>query len=322
MSLMHSPPVAPTCVSCLVKKMLDRYPRDTSREAILDYQRRLGAYLSDLPDRTCGPEIQEALSRIHAISFGDHSDEEVRRYAAIKEYFNALMADFAETERLSERIHAAQDPLRVALGYAMMGNFIDFGAFGSVDESKLRDLLGTAEHQIAPDAEEYVALREALKCARRMAFLTDNCGEIVMDKLLVAYVRRAFPEIDLTVIVRGAPVLNDATMEDARQIGLDRLPGVRVMGNGDGLAGTALGRISSEADAAIRAADIILSKGQGNYETLRGCGLPIWYAFLCKCAFFADRFGVPLYTGMLVRECGENACPLKPRNGVPCAKGT
>jgi uncharacterized protein with ATP-grasp and redox domains len=74
------------------------------------------------------------------------------------------------------------------------------------------------------------------------------------------------------------------------------------MGNGDRLAGTDLTRISPEARAAITEADLIIAKGQGNFETLQGCGLNVYYAFLCKCQFFADRFGVPVYTGMLVRE--------------------
>ena len=123
-----------------------------------------------------------------------------------------------------------------------------------------------------------------------------------MDKLLIELLRELYPSLSVTVLVRGAPVLNDATMEDARQIGLDAIHGVSVMGNGDSIAGTVLERLSPEAFAAVMNADVLIAKGQGNYETLQGCGLRIYYAFLCKCQFFADRFSVPLLTGMLVRE--------------------
>ena len=123
-----------------------------------------------------------------------------------------------------------------------------------------------------------------------------------MDKLLVQTIRTLYPRLGITVLVRGGEVLNDATMEDAIQVGLDRVEGVTVMGNGDRLAGTALDRICSDAHAAITDADLVIAKGQGNFETLQGCGLNVYYAFLCKCRFFADRFGVPVYTGMLVRE--------------------
>ena len=96
-------------------------------------------------------------------------------------------------------------------------------------------------------------------------------------------------------------------MEDARQVGLDRMDGITLLDNGDRLAGTDLTRISPEALTAITEADLVIAKGQGNYETLHGCGLNIYYDFLCKCQFFADRFGVPVYTGMLVSERGEIA---------------
>ena len=300
--LNHNPLLAPACVTCLFGKAIERYPAEATREEILTYQRRLGELLANLPDRTCGPAILEIITAIHAEVFGDHSDEETARYADIKRHFNALMADFAATEELPARIRAAADPLREALGYAMTGNYIDFGALGSVDEKKLSALLTDAAERVPADSEAYADLVSRLSAARRLVFLTDNCGEVVMDMLLIGYLREAYPELDITVILRGAPVLNDATMEDAAQIGLDRMEGIRVMGNGDGLAGTALGRISPEAREAITAADVILAKGQGNYETLNGCGLPICYAFLCKCSVFAERFGVSRYTGMLTWE--------------------
>ena len=298
-NLNHMPQLAPDCVSCLFGKAVSRYPEHATREEILTYQRRLGELLADLPDRTCGPVILERITEIHGEVFGDHSGEEIERYAAIKRHFNALMADFAAAEDLPARIRAAADPLREALGFSMTGNYIDFGAMGSVDEKHLRSMLADASDRVPADSAAYRELSSRLSTARRLTVLTDNCGEVVMDMLLISYLREAYPDLEITVILRGAPVLNDATMEDAVQIGLDRIAGIRVMGNGDRLAGTALSRISPEALAAITEADFVLAKGQGNYETLNGCGLPKCYAFLCKCSVFADRFGVPRYTGML-----------------------
>ncbi len=304
MSNPQFPPLLPACVGCLFKKAIDAYPADCPREMILAYHRRLGELLANLPDRTCGPEVLGHINAIYAEVFGDHFAEEIERYAVIKHHFNALMMHFAAAEELPARIRRASDPLREALGYSMTGNYIDFGVLGSVDEDKLRTLLANAADRVPADASAYRDLVSELNTARRMVILADNCGEVVMDKLLVEYLHEAYPALELTVILRGSPILNDATMEDAAEIGLDRLPGIRVMSNGDGLAGTALGRISPEALAAIEAADLILSKGLGNFETLQGCGLNIYYAFLCKCQPFADRFAVPLYTGMLVREQG------------------
>lgn len=298
----HSPLLQPACVSCLIKKQIDRYPADAPREQVLTYMRRLGELMASLPDRSGGPAIMEAITDIRREVFGEAAAEVENDYPTIKRHFNDLMMETAATHGLFDAIMASPDPLRAALGYAMTGNFIDFGAMDSVDEKKLAALLSESPDRVSPDLPAYADLRNELASARRLTFLTDNCGEIVMDKLLVETIRRLYPRLAITVLVRGGEVLNDATLDDALQVGFDRLEGVTVMGNGDRLAGTALDRISPAARAAITEADLIIAKGQGNYETLQGCGLNIYYAFLCKCQFFADRFGVPVYTGMLVRE--------------------
>ena len=298
----YTPALHPACVSCLIKKQIDRYPASAPREQVLTYMRRLGQMMAELPDRTGGPAIMEAITDIRREVFGEAAQEVEQDYGAIKTHFNALMMEVAATESLSARVSSSPDPLRTALGYAMTGNFIDFGAMDSVDEEKLRALLVESPDRISPDLPAYDDLKADLSAARRLVFLTDNCGEIVMDKLLIETLHCLYPTLSITVLVRGGEVLNDATMEDAVQVGLDRLEGVTTLGNGDRLAGTDLTRVSPEARAAILGADLIIAKGQGNFETLRGCGLNVYYAFLCKCRFFADRFGVPIYTGMLVRE--------------------
>ena len=300
---LHDQPLLhPACISCLIKKQIDRYPANAPREQALTYMRRLGELMATLPDRTGGPAIMEAITDIRREVFGDAAAEVEQDYATIKRHFNALMMDTAAKQGIFGEIMASPDPLRVALGYAMTGNFIDFGAMDSVDETKLAALLNESHGRISSDLPAYAALRGDLQNARRLTLLTDNCGEIVMDKLLTEVIRRLYPDLAITVLVRGAEVLNDATMEDAIQVGFHRLDSVTLMGNGDRLAGTALHRISPEARTAITEADLIIAKGQGNYETLQGCGLNVYYAFLCKCDFFASRFGVPVYTGMLVRE--------------------
>ncbi len=302
MSTPYTPVLHPACVSCLIKKQIDRYPAGAPREQVLTYMRRLGEMMASLPDRTGGPAIMEAITDIRRAVFGEAAAEVEADYPALKTHFNTLMTDFAAAEGLFDKIMTASDPLRAALGYAMTGNFIDFGAMDSVDENKLRALLAESPQRVSPDLPAYADLQADLSGARHLTFLTDNCGEIVMDKLLVQTLHRLYPDMEITVLVRGGQVLNDATMEDAVQVGFDTMEGVTVLSNGDRLAGTDLTRISPEARAAITNADLIIAKGQGNYETLQGCGLNIYYAFLCKCQFFADRFGVPVYTGMLVRE--------------------
>lgn len=282
----------PECVSCLVKRQIENFPADAPDGRKLGYMRELLRTVADGSERLSAPEIMCGIYDLQESFFGMKQD-----YTEIKRYFNGLMMGF-EQELLASALGAA-DPLKAAVQYAMTGNYIDFAAVEKVDEEKLRAMLKSAG-DIEIDASALGGLRGELKDAARLAYLTDNCGEIVMDKLLISVIRELFPALNITVIVRGEPTVNDATMEDARQTGLDGL--VRVIGNGSAVAGTCLGLISREAADIIDAADVVISKGQGNFETLRGCGRNIYYIFMCKCAMFAGRFGVPLYSGMLVNE--------------------
>ena len=162
MPLSSQPILYPACVSCLIKKQIDRYPASAPREQVLTYMRRLGEMMASLPDRTGGPAIMEAITDIRREVFGALADEVATDYASLKTHFNTLMMDFAASEGISEGIYAAPDPLRTALGYAMTGNFIDFGAMDSVDEGKLRTLLAEAPDRVAPDLPAYTALQTDL----------------------------------------------------------------------------------------------------------------------------------------------------------------
>ena len=136
--------------------------------------------------------------------------------------------------------------------------------------------------------------------ASKLVYLTDNCGEVVLDKIALKIIQERYPDLKVTAVVRGEPVVNDADLEAARYVGLDRV--VKVMENGSGIAGTDLDDISDEARNEIETADVILSKGQGNFETIHGCGLNIYYLFLCKCDWFVQKFEVERFKGMFVNE--------------------
>ena len=99
---------------------------------------------------------------------------------------------------------------------------------------------------------------------------------------------------------RGEAALNDATIEDAIQTGLDKA--ARITDNGCGVAGTPLDYVGADARCLLEEADVIVAKGQGNFETMHGCGLNIYYSFLCKCDWFRKRFGMEKNKGMFVRE--------------------
>ena len=129
------------------------------------------------------------------------------------------------------------------------------------------------------------------------------CGEIVLDKLLIEEIMRMNPELSVTALVRGSSEGNDATMEDAAEVGLPSV--CRVVGNGAPIDATVLRYLSGEARALLRESDFIVAKGQANYESLYGSGLHVFYLLMCKCDFFTERFQVPKYSGVLTEETGR-----------------
>ena len=282
----------PECITCLVKSRLNKYPEDISVEEKIDYMQRVMKEIAELPKHYSAPVAVRTISRIQKEMFGQAED-----YREIKRYFNELM--MKKVPELAENVKKSEDPLKLAIQYAMTGNYIDFGAFDRVDERKLEVFFEEAKKNPVNE-NEFSALKEDLEKAKHIVYLLDNCGEAVVDKLLISVIRKQNPKAKITAVVRGSDVLNDATMEDAVQIGLNEV--AKVIGNGTDIAGTCLDEISKEAKDMIDSADVILSKGQGNFETLQNCGKNIYYIFMCKCEMFAKRFQVPQFCGMLIND--------------------
>lgn len=280
------------CIKCLLNKYLNKLPTEPGEEQRFLYFQRLLKLICEADVSVSAPEIVAEVNKLQREMFGKWEE-----YTEIKKHYNGLLLSMEDG--LTDKIRASEDPLKTAVAYSMMGNYIDFGVMDSVEESKLAELLENS-HGMEFDLTELERMRNELKNAKRLVFLTDNCGEVVLDKILIREIMRENPRLDVDVIVRGAPVLNDATVEDAVQIGLDRL--VRVTGNGSDVAGTCLGKISKEALGIIDSADLVIAKGQGNFETLQYCGKNVYYMFLCKCRLFADRWKVPRFTPMLIND--------------------
>lgn len=282
----------PECISCMTKLHLEKCPKDVDNDKKVEYMQRVLKVLAEAPKRYGAPVIVRTIQQIQDEMFGMKQD-----YAGIKKHYNEIM--MSHEKQVKSKLEQSEDSIKTGIQYAMIGNYIDFGARINVNEEQLTELLNDADRFVI-DEKQYSELTDDLNKARKLVYLTDNCGEIVMDKLLIGEIQKKYPDLKITVLVRGAEVINDATMEDAMQIGLNEI--AEVIPNGNNVAGTWLEEISEEAKKVLKEADIIISKGQGNFETLRKCGLNIYYIFLCKCDFFANTFNVPKLTGMLINE--------------------
>lgn len=280
------------CINCILDRQLNNFDSDTPEEKRREYMQALLRILSEASAEESGPVIAERIHELQKEMFGREAD-----FSKIKHTYNQMMLN--KEDEVQREIAASADPLKRAIQYAMTGNYIDFGALDGVEDEKLEELLERSE-QNPVDAKEYANLKKDLAEASKLVYLTDNCGEIVLDKVLIGQLMRQYPQIDITVIVRGKPALNDATLGDAEEVGLSEI--VTVIGNGNGITGTWLPEISAEAREKIEEADLILSKGQGNFETLQGCGKNIYYMFLCKCKLFVERFQMEQFEGVLANE--------------------
>lgn len=218
-------------------------------------------------------------------------------YKDIKQKYNHFLLN--KEEQILDTIRKQEDCFLAALQYAITGNYIDFGAMSDVDDEKLEELLNNWS-SIQLDDAEVDNLKGELERAKKILYITDNAGEIVLDKVFIIILKQLYPDMEIGVLVRGRPILNDATIEDAESIGLTRL--VHVLDNGNGIPGTVLENITKEAKEWIETSDLCIAKGQGNFETLHGCGENIYYLFLCKCELFVKKFGVPRFSPVLNNE--------------------
>lgn len=282
----------PECVKCLLSKQLERCPQDAPLEKRVEYIQKVLRIVAEAPKSTSAPVLVRGMYDMQKEMFGIYAD-----YTEIKSYFNRMMLRMEE--KLWEDICSAEDALKRAIQYAMIGNYIDFAALKNVDEATLLNFLGKADTVDVNEAE-LANLKKELAQGKELVYLLDNCGEIVTDKLLMRLVQKNYPAVHITAMVRGGQVMNDATREDATEVALHEV--ATIVDSGCNIAGTSLSDISKEALEIIDRADIIIAKGQGNFETLHQCGKNIYYIFMCKCKMFMERFKLPQFSGVLINE--------------------
>ena len=194
--------------------------------------------------------------------------------------------------QLRKHIAQSEDPLRAAVRAAIAGNLIDLAALGG--EVTLERAMQKVEDVEREGLyfDDCDGLDAALKNARTLLVLGDNCGEIAMDRLLIETIRRLYPQIEVKYSVRGSAVVNDVTYEDAAAVGMDEV--AEVIDNGDCLLTTMLCRASEAFRRAFYAADVIIAKGMGNYEGLYNCDRGnIWFLMIAKCSVIARMSGAP-----------------------------
>ena len=280
------------CISCLIskqEKLIRDFQDDDKKSA---YMHEVLGILHQYGCTESSPWLAEKINQLYEMYWSVSED-----YALLKHHYNILLSE--KEQDIIQRIKDATNCLKECIKYACVGNYIDFSAVENVTEDTLTSLLERVNTEHLSE-EEFSCFQHDLEKANTLVYLTDNCGEIVLDKILIQFIQELYPQINITVIVRGKSVLNDATLEDANEIGLTKL--VRCIGNGTGAPGTVFKDLSDDAKQALTDADVIISKGQGNFESMVGEGFNPYYIFLCKCELFVRRFGLKQYEPVFVKE--------------------
>jgi len=297
------------CMPCFTRQALEALRcAGTAEAAQREVMRHvLRALAAEVDLGSSPPEIAQRVHRLVRRLTGDGDP-----YASLKARANAIA--LAAEPQLRASVDAAPDRFAAATRLAIAANALDAGISTSAAvggghgqgrgenrgaaDRLVRALRGGLEEPLHGDLDEF---RGAVARAERILYLTDNSGEIVVDGLLV----EQLPRDRVVVAVRGAPVLNDATRADARSAGLDAL--VSVMENGSDAPGTVLSDCSPEFKRVFGAADVIVAKGQGNYESLSDVDAPVFFLFKVKCPLAARHAGLPLGAHALLRPAGARA---------------
>lgn len=280
------------CVACLIQSATDKIPDDAPSDKQWAYQQAVLKLFTDtaiLP----APVYNTQVEKLYREWWGDPQSI----YQKAKTEHNRIVMTMAG--ELEEKVRISEDPLELAFKMARAGNYIDMAAMKNIVIADFKKLLeGTLEETLNPDV--YSAVRADLETASHLVYLTDNCGEVVLDRILLRTLRQCYPSLQIDVMVRGEETINDVTLADAKAIGLTEE--FNVIGNGSAVAGTYLPDLSKKARNCLESADVIISKGQGNFETLYGCGLNIYYLLLCKCDYFMKKFNVPHLGSIFKKE--------------------
>ena len=284
--------VCSECIECLLRRHLSTARSLGSEEQAAAFARDMMRMLLDGPEDVPSPYFAPQIAAL----FVKHYNTPFDRYTEEKALSNRFAIE--HMEQIRKIAATADDPLYAGLQLAILGNYLDFSALqGEVDLDELNAMLLSCR-EIHVDRENFEALRRDLAGGRRLLYLTDNAGEIGFDRVFAEQIHRQYPNLQITFCVRGGPALNDALREDAQAVGI----AFPVIDNGSLIPGTLLDQVSDACRQAIGAADVIFAKGQANVETLLGCGLNVYYAFLVKCVKFQKTFGKPRLTPMLHRE--------------------
>jgi uncharacterized protein with ATP-grasp and redox domains len=272
------------CILCNIKQVLtvtDLVNLDAASKEVI--MRDVLGYLQETNYKRSNPEVIKGTWDIVTKHINNDNP-----YREIKSYYNRELIQIAN--KIRNLINESDDKFNIALKIAITANLIDFAASHTFDEKMLLEKINLINEQEMP-IDDSKKLYEKLKTAQTLLYLGDNCGEIVIDKIFIEYIKAIFPNIKVYFGVRGEPIVNDVTVEDANMVQMQEV--AEVISNGDGSLGTVIAKTSTSFRDIFYKADVIIAKGQGNYESLSEIDRNhIFFLFMAKCDAVARSLNI------------------------------
>ena len=264
------------CIPCFIRQALEASKMATDDEA--KREKALKAVLSELRKTSLKNKIPPQIARkVHRIVRKITKNDDP--YKKVKDEYNKKALGMYPS--LKRKVAKSKDRLLTATKLAIAGNIIDFGPSSKFDlERTIKDVL-TQDFAI----NHFGYFRKMLSHSKKILYLGDNAGEIVFDRILLEVLK----DKEITFVVKGGPIINDATVEDAKSVGIDKIAKIEVISNGD--PGTGPARRSKEFLKRLKDADLVISKGQGNYEALSDVDANIFFLLKVKCSLIARDIG-------------------------------
>jgi len=278
------------CIPCFVRQALDSVRIFTDDEKI--HEQVLREVLSSISkmDMSQSPPMMGQIIHQRIRKLTNMNDP----YRDMKKRFNQFALGLYP--KLKIQVESSPNPLKTAVHLSIAGNLMDLGVKSHLNESDINKAIERVmSAHLNGDMKVFV---KSVSAAKNILYLADNAGEIVFDRLLI----EQMPRKKVTVVVRGAAVINDATMFDAKAVGLTDL--VEVIDNGSDAPGTILNQCREEFRERFVMADLIIAKGQGNYETLSDIQKDMFFILCVKCPVIARDIGCEV--GSLVMQSSNN----------------
>ncbi|UCD12961.1 MAG: DUF89 family protein [Thermoplasmatales archaeon] len=282
------------CVPCLLKRIIFEAKQSTDDKTLQTKAiRNACKMLSQIYDpNECSAVI---ATKIHKMVYDTLGDEDP--YAELKQTSNRVAESLLP--KIEEIIKASDDSLKASMLCSIIGNILDFGIEGSSTNPKMLREVFERIYSERLGYDDYSKLKLHLKKAKRVIIFADNCGEIVFDKVVCRELKKFNPRIFISLVVRGEPIISDATLKDARELNFKEVVD-EILTTGCFAIGVDFDRLPFEVEKALKNADLITCKGMANYEAFSETDYkPIVYLLRTKCSAISKSMDIPLNVSVI-----------------------